>query len=395
MDTKIIPRHSLIISVGANDVTRRQLLDTYFKQYEIIDAPSICYDVIGETDRPDLNSMIYGELRHRVALKLELGERAVVDAANLRREDRVMLARHGIDNGVPVFYMVCDPAGAPDYLATRFAHAEKEINHGDGLADVIDWRQQIPSVVPKSVPNIQQIRENWSGITVIADVHGKSQALQSALAWARSRSHYVIFLGDVLDYGPDSLETVEEVYRVVMRGEGELIAGNHERKIFRWLEDPDRQRLSEGNKVTTRAVDGLGYKARHKWIGRFRGLFRHAQSIRRIENFVFAHAGVHPGYWDGSASRRDIEIWAMFGEFQRDDQNNLTRKYDWVNSVPKGQIAIVGHDIRSVHKPLQETGLAGGVAVFLDTGSGKGGRLSSADLRIDDTGLKIENFNMY
>jgi protein phosphatase len=196
------------------------------------------------------------------------------------------------------------------------------------------------------------------------------------------------------------LEVADEVYRVVMRGEGELMLGNHERKIMRWLAQTEAGRvslrLSDGNRVTTNALNALGAPARKRWVGRFKGLCSRASYVRAMGNITFAHAGVHPEFWNGRASAREIETWALFGEFDPGGADQAPeRKYAWVEAVPEGETLIVGHDIRSTMMPLSQVGAAGGRTVFLDTGSGKGGALTIADLKFTETGITIANFSRY
>lgn len=388
--------------VGPNPHARKQSVKEYFPEYEVLSATQVCYDLIGEEDRPDLNSLIFAEMRRRISLKLSLGERVVVDAANLRREDRTTLAKLATDVGAPVYYFVCDPVGADDFSLSRFKASERDIMRGDSVAEVIDWRLHEPTLVGKKKPDWTEIRQRWSGITVVADVHGMYQSLLSALHWARVRNHYVILLGDLIDYGPLSLETADEAYRLVMRGDGEIIMGNHERKIARWIDQVERGRvsirLSEGNRVTTQALGALGTLSRQRWQGRFKSLVAHASPYRRLGNIVFAHGGVHPGYWNGSASIKDIEQWAMFGEFDPNitqDMGKPSRQYTWVDSVPADITVIVGHDIRSTERPFIVTNQGGGQTIFLDTGAGKGGQLSSADIIFTSSGLRVANYTMY
>jgi protein phosphatase len=397
---KVVPSHSLVIAVSPSQVNREQTLARYFPDYEILSAANVTYNLVGEKSKPEINSIVFAEIRHRIQVKLDLGERVVVDAPNLRREDRMSLARLGSDIGVPVFYFLCDPAGADEQSVQRFYAAEKDLLRGDGLAEVIDWRIHQPSLVDKTKPDLESLKANWNGITVIGDVHGMYQSLLSALDWARSRNHYMIFLGDVIDYGSDTLEVADEVYRVVMRGQGEMILGNHERKIMRWINQIERGRtsvrLSDGNKVTTDALGSLGLPARKRWQGRFKGLVSRSSHWRVIGNILFTHAGVHPGFWTGSATAKELETWALFGEFDANyNEERPARRYTWTENVPADMTVIVGHDIRSTAKPMTVVNSNGGNTIFLDTGSGKGGRLSSAALRIDGDGLKVANFNMY
>lgn len=397
---KTIPIHSLVIAVGPSAPNRESLISRYFKPYEVISAREVCESLVGDAGRQDLNSVIFGEVRHRIALKLSLGERVVVDAQNLRREDRMALARIAVEVGAPVFYLLCNPQGADEASLQRFQAAERDIMRGDGLAEVIDHRLHQPDPVAKRKPDLIELRRTWSGVTVISDVHGMYPSLLSALSWARSRGHYVVLLGDIIDYGPDTLEVADEAYRLVMRGEGELILGNHERKIARWANQMESGRLSirlsDGNKVTTNALNALGLPARKRWLGRFRGLIAQASHNRQIGNIVFAHAGVHPGYWNGTATTRELETWSLFGEFEApgDSGTRPAQVHTWTEAVPMGTTVIVGHEIRS-DRPLKVSNARGGTTIFTDTGSGKGGNLSSVDLKFEADGLRVENFNLY
>ena len=57
------------------------------------------------------------------------------------------------------------------------------------------------------------------------------------------------------------------------------------------------------------------------------------------------------------------------------------RVLDWVDRIPDGLTVYCGHDRRSRDgRPWTRQGAAGGTAVFLDTGAGKGGHLSWIDL---------------
>jgi protein phosphatase len=57
------------------------------------------------------------------------------------------------------------------------------------------------------------------------------------------------------------------------------------------------------------------------------------------------------------------------------------RSLRWTDRIPRGVTVYCGHDRRSGDgRPYVHRGAAGGVAVFLDTGAGKGGHLSWIDL---------------
>ena len=58
-------------------------------------------------------------------------------------------------------------------------------------------------------------------------------------------------------------------------------------------------------------------------------------------------------------------------------------KHNWVHRIPSGSTVYCGHEMRSLNgRPFVAVSAAGGRAVFLDTGAGKGGHLSWIDLPI-------------
>jgi protein phosphatase len=405
---KLIPLHSLVITVGPNAHYNDARVREAFPDYEIVSANAIRHELVGDENRRDLDGIVFSELHRRVETKLRLGERVVVSAANVRRDGRMGLTNIGVNSGVPVFYLVYDDIDADPVARQRFTSASKDFMKGDGVANVVDMSAAVVDPVYRLKTNdIASIKERFNGITVIGDIHGMYQSLLSAIDWARDRRHFIIFLGDVIDYGPQPIECAEEVYRVVMRGNGELILGNHERKIARWIDQPERSRhimkLSEGNKVTTTALSHLSPASRERWMARFRGLVARSPYRLGLNNTYFTHAAVHPSAWGSDQDHKNMETYSLFGEFDMTaaptqrlgGPDRPPRTYSWIDAIPSNMSVFVGHDARSMIKPVVETNAAGGQAVFMDTGAGKGGYLSSVDLRWSPEGLKLENFTRH
>lgn len=402
--TKLVPLHCLIITVGPTPSNNIGLLSQYFPDYDVISANDVRYELSGNASRRDIDGIVFSEIHRRVETKLRIGERVIVNAANLRRDGRVALANIGVSLGVPVFYLICDNPNADPKIRQRFLSVERDVLRGDGIAEVIDLRAcELDPILKLSDDAISEIRSKFNGITVIGDVHGMYQSLLSALDWARSRRHFVIFLGDIVDYGQGTLECADEVYRMVMRGNGELIIGNHERKIARWVDQSERGRhmmkLSDGNRVTTQALNHLGNPRKDHWMSRFRGLVSRSPLVLKLDNHIFTHAAIHPSWWNGEEDHRNMENYSLFGEYDFSSDSEATRPhrtYNWIDSIPDNNTVFVGHDARSHVSPVTYENEMGGKAVFLDTGSGKGGYLSSVDLRFTEDGLlRTENFTRH
>jgi protein phosphatase len=216
-----------------------------------------------------------------------------------------------------------------------------------------------------------------------------------------------VFLGDVLDYGPDSLDCVSIVHDIVSRGKGIMVLGNHERKIERWFDQVKqgevRLKLSHGNEATTKLVEALGESDRRKFECKFRALLNLSRNHWVISNFLFTHGAAEPEMFSSTAHRLTgrMETMALFGEVDNTVKSQKgdgypNRVYTWCERVPEGKTVVVGHDIRSTGAPVQVHNTQGGHAVFLDTGCGKGGHLTTAHILInEDETLKIAAFTTH
>jgi protein phosphatase len=86
---------------------------------------------------------------------------------------------------------------------------------------------------------------------------------------------------------------------------------------------------------------------------------------------------LRPGRPGGVAAR------ALYGEPTGHTQPDgfPERSLRWIDRIPRGLTVYCGHDQRSTDgRPWRKRGAAGGEAVLLDTGAGKGGHLSWIDL---------------
>ena len=402
---KHIPLHSLVILIGPSGSGKSALAKKHFPIYEIISPDSVRIDIVGDKNRSDLNSEIFKEIYHKVRIKLSLGERVIIDMPNLKRRDRTSFANIGNTFGVPIFYIIADQFSA-DLTFDRY---EKQILQGDGVAEVIDARKEDFEVILKLPAGdiYKQIKARaFKGITAIGDIHAMREALKSAITWATARGHFMIFLGDTIDYGPKPLECINDIYDVVMAGRGVLVYGNHERKIEKWIEQDKkgqiRVRIGEGNQITVDAIKKLTKWQRNSFENRYKALMCTARHSYLVKNILFTHAAADPRMFELEEFRykeKSLLSLAMFGEIDAEEPMKggyPNRIYTWVDQIPNEKVVIVGHDIRSIEKPLIQHSVLGGEAIFLDTGSGKGGSLTSADIRFAGKKLlRVNNFTRH
>ncbi len=214
-------------------------------------------------------------------------------------------------------------------------------------------------------------------LRVVGDVHGDS----AAFAYAAATDRFVVQLGDLTDHGPDNAGALRIMFDLIDSGRGLFILGNHDLKLARVLSG-QAARVDGVVRATVGQLDD-GLRARvvvevaraPYWLHRGRTLF--------------VHGGFHTAMLAARSPEHALErpsgplSRALYGEptGRMQEDGFPERSLRWVDRIPRGWTVYCGHDRRSVDgRPYRRRGMAGGSAVFVDTGAGKGGHLSWIDL---------------
>ncbi len=214
-------------------------------------------------------------------------------------------------------------------------------------------------------------------LRVVGDVHADARAFAHALATDR----FVIQLGDLVDHGPDGAEALRLALEMLRTGRGVFLAGNHEFRLARALEGQPVRR----EKALTDTLAALDPDLAAGALRAIRAAPLWLVQGRR----VFVHGAFHPAMLSAPATvlperRADgPAAHALFGVStgRMLPDGYPERTLSWIHRIPDGWEVYCGHDRRSTDgRPARMTGAAGGVAVFLDTGAGKGGHLAWIDL---------------
>lgn len=215
------------------------------------------------------------------------------------------------------------------------------------------------------------------GVRVIGDVHGDSRAFAIAV----QTELFVVQLGDLTDYGPDAAGALRIAFRLLDEGRGLFLLGNHDLKLARTLAG---QAVRVGPELAATLAQ-LDDALRARTLAEI----RRAPAWLRWGNRLFVHGGFHTAMLDGpppptpDGRVEGVLSRALFGEptGRRQPDGYPERSLRWVDRIPAGLTVYCGHDRRSTDgRPYVRRNAAGGVAVFLDTGAGKGGHLSWIDL---------------
>jgi hypothetical protein len=224
--------------------------------------------------------------------------------------------------------------------------------------------------------------ERFRGIRVVGDVHGEAAQFATAISGARVEKLFVLQLGDLCDRGPDNSGAMRLALDLLDTGDGLFLLGNHDHKLRRALLG---RAVSTGHGLaeTLAAFDAVLARRAIAAIAA-------APAWRVWRRAVFVHGALHPAMLssppppDPGARRPDPMLaYALFGETtgRTRPDGSPERIYEWVDRIPQGMTVYCGHDARARDgRPFVQQGAAGGRAVFLDTGAGKGGHLSWLDL---------------
>ena len=432
----IIPAgNCLVVMVGPSGGGKSTFCSK-FNPAEVVSSDALRIELTGQQERQDKNALVFEEFHRRIEARLNAGLRVVADATHLNAGDRKRTAQIGLDRGVPVHYVVVNrpliskmktagwrenvrvgSASLIEAHDAKYVQALPEIKRGDGLnlAGIHFVENQKVTVVPHMTDILLHkdglfgylVALGYKKLRVIGDIHGNLKGFLEAIDV--DEDTFLLFLGDILDYGDDSLYTVAEVEEMIARGRAASIRGNHEKKVLKFILDMRNKgeykgRLSHGNEATINRLKALAPEHRLKWEAQLISLVDSSPDWIEVDRFLFTHGAGHPHMWGNKLFRAHqnsmIESYALYGETDgtKGDDGYPTRLYNWIDEIPNGKVVIVGHAIRSV-EPMTVSGKLGGRAIFLDTGSSKDisavdgakpgqmGKVSWLDFEINKFGL--------
>ncbi|WP_069167496.1 polynucleotide kinase-phosphatase, partial [Nocardia altamirensis] len=397
-----VPELALVVLVGSTGSGKSTFARKHFRSTAIVSSDA-CRGVVSddETDQ-SATAEAFALLHHIAGVRLRRGLRTVVDATNVQakaRQELIAVARaHDV---LPVAIVLDVPdsvclernATRPDRAALG-AHVvvrqQRELRRSlrglerEGFRKVHVLRGvaevDAATIVDEKAWNDK--RELTGPFDVIGDVHGcraELETLLGELGYGIDRDdagravgarhpdgRAAVFVGDLVDRGPDTPGVLRLVMGMVAAGTALCVTGNHENKLVRAL-DGKQVRVAHGLAESLAQLgdeDEIFRKAAHEFC---RGLVSHY--VLDGGNLVVAHAGLKEEY-HGRASGR-VRSFAMYGESTGEtDEYGLPVRYPWANDYRGRATVLYGHtpvlDLQWVNNTL-----------CLDTGVVFGGRLSA------------------
>ncbi|WP_312885408.1 polynucleotide kinase-phosphatase [Streptomyces physcomitrii] len=383
---------SLVVLVGASGSGKSTFARRHFKGTEVLSS-DFCRGLVADDENDQGASKDAFEVLHYIAGKrLAAGRLTVVDATSVQSESRrrlIALAREydvlPIAIVLDVPEEVCaernaaraDRAGMPRRVVQRHTrelrrslrHLERE---GFRKVHVLRGVEEVESAEVVRERRYNDLSHLTGPFDLIGDVHGCSSELESLLAQLgyvdghHPEGRTAVFVGDLVDRGPDSPGVLRRVMAMVAAGDALCVPGNHENKLGRHLAGRT-VRLSHGLAETDAQLAGESEEFRARVAEFIRSLVSHY--VLDGGRLVVCHAGL-PEKYHGRTSGR-VRSHALYGDTTGEtDEFGLPVRYPWAEEY-RGRAAVVyGHTPVPRASWLNNT-------ICLDTGAVFGGKLTA------------------
>ncbi|MGW2782242.1 polynucleotide kinase-phosphatase [Streptomyces populi] len=383
---------SLVVLIGASGSGKSTFARRHFKPTEVISS-DFCRGLVADDENDQSASGDAFDVLHYIAGKrLAAGRRTVVDATSVQQDSRRQLIELARKHDVlPIAIVldvpedVCaernaaraDRAGMPRRVIQRHTRElrrslrslEREgfrkVHVLRGVADV-----ENASVVTEK--RFNDLTHLTGPFDIVGDIHGCASELETLLGklgyadGVHPEGRTAVFVGDLVDRGPDSPGVLRRVMSMVASGNALCVPGNHENKLGRYLKGRQVQH-THGLAETIEQMDAESEEFRASVREFVDGLVSHY--VLDGGRLVVCHAGL-PEKYHGRTSGR-VRSHALYGDTTGEtDEFGLPVRYPWAEDY-RGRAAVVyGHTPVPNATWLNNT-------ICLDTGAVFGGKLSA------------------
>ncbi len=396
-----IPELCLVVLVGVTGSGKSTFARAHFKPTEVISS-DFCRGLVADDENDQSATPDAFDVLHYIAGKrLAAGRLTVVDATNVQPEARkplVELAREHDVLPVAIVLNTSEPvcvarnAARPDrdfgahVIRRQHAQLRKSLRslqrEGFRTVHVLGSEAQSSDVSITRTRLYNDLRYETGPFDVIGDVHGCRAELESllvSLGWslafdedgrpagaAHPEGRRAVFLGDLVDRGPDSPGVLRLVMGMVVAGTALCVPGNHEAKLLRALRGRNVT-VSHGLAETLAQLAGEPESFRDSVAEFIDGLVSHY--VLDGGRLVVAHAGLSQRL-QGRASGR-VRSFCLYGQTTGEtDSYGLPVRYPWAEDYRGRATVLYGHTPVPAPEWVNNT-------MCLDTGCVFGGSLSA------------------
>ncbi len=234
--------------------------------------------------------------------------------------------------------------------------------------------------------DLQNIRNEISGpFDIIGDIHGcfdeavelllklnyeinetPFNSLNFGIHVSHPEKRQLIFVGDLVNKGPDSVETLKLVMSIINSGIGWCVKGNHEVKLHALIKGKNVE-----NKPSLKETIKQLKKENQEFINQLDAFLDSLPSYYLFDGgkLAIAHAGIKE-HMQGEFSK-EVRKFCIYGQSKdKLDQSDIPGKYNWALDYKGKAIVVYGHT------PVAKTDWVNNT-INIDTGCVYGGHLTA------------------
>ncbi|WP_329787806.1 polynucleotide kinase-phosphatase [Lentzea sp. DG1S-22] len=396
-----IPDLCLVVLVGASGSGKSTFARRHFLPTQVLSSDYFRGLVADDENDQSASAAAFDVLHFVASKRLEAGRVTVVDATNVQPQDRAKLvevARRA--NVLPVAIVLDTPtdvclrrnAERPDrdfgaHVVKRHRAAlRRSLKHlgkeGFKRVHVLRSQSDVDNATIVYERLLNDLRHETGPFDVFGDVHGcraELEELLTELDYEIQRDdegravdavppgdRKAVFVGDLVDRGPDTPGVLRLVMGMVGNGHAFSVRGNHEEKLVRAL---------RGHEVTVRhglekSLEQLAHEPEEFRLAAAKfcdGLVAHY--VLDGGNLVVAHAGL-PERYHGRASAK-VRSFALYGDTTGGtDAYGMPVRLPWANDYRGSAMVLYGHVLTAEAEWINNT-------LCLETGVVFGGKLTA------------------
>jgi polynucleotide kinase-phosphatase len=396
-----IPELALVALVGISGSGKSTFAREHFRPTQVLSSDYFRALVADDENDQSASADAFDALHYVAGKRLAAGRLTVIDATNLLTHARAGVVNVAREHDVLPVAIVLD---VPEPLAWARTEARPDRPFGRQVISRMhrDLRRSLGQLAREGFRKVHVLRgvEEISSATIryeklfndlrhvtgpfdiVGDVHGCSAelvTLLTTLGYALVRDdagrpvnavhpdgRTAVFLGDLVDRGPDSPGVLRLAMGMVAAGTALCVPGNHEQKLARKLAGHQVQ-LTHGLPETLAQLDA----ADPAFVSDVRRFIDSLVSHYVLDGgkLVVAHAGLKEAY-QGRASGR-VRSFALYGETTGEtDEYGLPVRYPWARDYRGSAAVVYGHTPTPTPEWINNT-------ICLDTGCVFGGALTA------------------
>jgi polynucleotide kinase-phosphatase len=406
MDKELkIPELSLVVLIGISGSGKSTFAKKHFKETEILSSDK-CRAIVSDDENNQAATTDAFDLLHYIASKrLKNGLLTVIDATNVQRESRASLVQLAKDYHCLPVAIVLD---VPEKVCQERNDIRPDRDFGNHV--IYQQRSQLKRSLKRlkeegfrhihilrSVEEVDAItkikreklyndkKEVCGPFDIIGDIHGcftELVELFSKLGYVinhvetneqnfgfnilHPEGRKPVFLGDLVDRGPDSPNVLRVVMSMVKAGNAYCVPGNHDLKLQKYLSGKNVQ-IKHGLQKTVEQLAGESEQFRNEVKDFIYGLVSHY--VFDDGKLVVAHAGLKEEM-QGRGSGA-VRSFCMYGETTGEiDEFGLPVRYNWALEYRGKAKVVYGHTPVPEAQWLNRT-------IDIDTGCVFGGKLTA------------------